>query len=56
MMRPALAGTLLAGVLSAMPASAQAPPTPPDHYALINARIVVAPGVQRAPGRKLSRP
>ncbi|MBR9989922.1 MAG: amidohydrolase family protein [Gemmatimonadetes bacterium] len=44
MMRSALAATLVVGVVSAVPASAQAPPTPPDHYALTNARIVVAPG------------
>lgn len=44
MMRSALAATLVVGVVSAVPAFAQAPPTPPDDYALTNARIVVAPG------------
>jgi imidazolonepropionase-like amidohydrolase len=44
MMRSALAATLVVGAVSAVPAFAQAPPTPPDHYALTNARIVVAPG------------
>ncbi|HEX6133287.1 MAG TPA: amidohydrolase family protein [Longimicrobiales bacterium] len=44
MLRSALAATLVVGAASATPASAQAPPTPPDHYALTNARIVVAPG------------
>jgi imidazolonepropionase-like amidohydrolase len=43
MMRSALAATLVVGV-SAVHAAAQAPPTPPDHYALTNARIVTAPG------------
>lgn len=44
MMRSALAATLVVGAVSAVPAFGQAPPTPPDHYALTNARIVVAPG------------
>jgi hypothetical protein len=43
MMRSALAATLVVGV-SAVQAAAQAPPVPPDHYALTNARIVTAPG------------
>ncbi|HEX6309608.1 MAG TPA: amidohydrolase family protein [Longimicrobiales bacterium] len=44
MLRSALAATLVVGAASAMQASAQAPPTPPDDYAITNARIVVAPG------------
>jgi imidazolonepropionase-like amidohydrolase len=43
MMRSAFAATLVVAV-SAVHVSAQAPPTPPDHYALTNARIVTAPG------------
>jgi imidazolonepropionase-like amidohydrolase len=44
MLRSALVATLVVGAVSAVPALAQGPPTPPDHYALTNARIVVAPG------------
>jgi imidazolonepropionase-like amidohydrolase len=43
MMRSALAATLVVG-MSAVPATAQAPPVQPDHYALTNARVVTAPG------------
>jgi imidazolonepropionase-like amidohydrolase len=43
MMRSAFLATLVVGAVAAQ-GSAQAPPTPPDHYALTNARIVTAPG------------
>jgi len=44
MVRSAFIATLVVGAMSVVPLSAQAPPTPPDHYALTNARIVTAPG------------
>src|SRR5688572_16869549 len=44
MVRSAFFATLVVGAMSVVPASAQAPPTPPDHYALTNVRIVTAPG------------
>src|SRR5919106_5165768 len=44
MVRSAFLVTLIPGAVFAAPLSAQAPPTPPDHYALIGARIVTAPG------------
>ena len=44
MVRTAFIATLLVGAMAVPPVSAQSPPTPPDHYALTNARIVTAPG------------
>jgi imidazolonepropionase-like amidohydrolase len=44
MVRSAFRATLILGAICAPPVHAQAPPTPPDHYALTNARIVAAPG------------
>jgi len=44
MNRSAFIATLVVGAAAAGPAAAQAPPTPPDHYALTNVRIVAAPG------------
>lgn len=44
MIRSAFLATLVAGAASTVQVSAQAPPTPPDHYAITNARIVTAPG------------
>src|SRR5688572_19005531 len=44
MVRSAFLATLIMGAVCAAPVFAQAPPTPPDFYALTGARIVTAPG------------